>query len=349
MQEQKRASVKDIAAALQISLSTVHKALTGKPGISEARRKQVLRMAEELGYAVNTTAQTLSRKHMTLGVILPGHWQEFFDRMKDGIRAELEALEGQKVLGVYYEVSPVPDAQEGARLRDWLDLEKPDAILYCASHYAINAMALEILLGSCCPFFWVGGSAEQPGSISSITVDGALTGRLAADFLFCARGQALCAAVFTGSLKTPVHKAKAEAFCQRIEENGGQLLSLCQTEDDPERTRQAFEALLDAHGELNGVYVSTATSEPVCRVIQERGLTGRLTLVGTDLFDVLADYMKQGVMQATVNQNQEEVGRQAVRTAWEYLQKTSSYGTTDWRPRPQLLVKPELLLRANVE
>lgn len=349
MQEQKRVSVKDIAAGLHISLSTVHKALTGKPGISEARRKQVLQMAEELGYAVNTTAQTLSRKHMTLGVILPGHWQEFFDRMKDGIRAELEALEGQKVLGVYYEVSPVPDAQEGARLRDWLDLEKPDAILYCASHYAINAIALEILRGSGCPFFWVGGSTEQPGSISSITVDGALTGRLAADFLCCARSTGVQAAVFTGSVKIPVHKAKTDAFCRRIEENGGRLLAVCQTEDDLEKTRAEFEALLQTHKELNGVYVSTATSEPVCRVIQERGLAGRITLVGTDLFPVLQAYMKQGVMQATVNQNQEAVGRLSVRTAWEYLQKTSSYGTTDWRPEQKILIRPELLLKANVE
>ena len=349
MQEQKQPSVKDIAEALHISLSTVHKALTGKPGISQARRRQVLETAQVMGYRVNTVAQTLSRKQLTVGVILPDHWQEFFSPMKQGIMEQLAELAEQKLLGIFYEISPTPDKTEGARLRSWIGSEKPDAILYCASHYAINAMALEILLGSGCPFFWVGGSAEQPGSVSSITVDGALTGRLAADFLFCARGQALCAAVFTGSLKTPVHKAKAEAFCRRIEENGGQLLSLCQTEDNPERTRQAFEALLDAHGELNGVYVSTATSEPVCRVIQERGLTGRLTLVGTDLFDVLADYMKQGVMQATVNQNQEEVGRQAVRTAWEYLQKTSSYGTTHWRPEPKILVKPELLLKANIE
>ena len=349
MVQSKKVSVKDIAQQLHISLSTVHKALTGKPGISQARRQQVLEAARELGYEVNTTAQTLSRKHMTLGVILPGHWQEFFDRLRQGVKGQLLELEAQKILGVYYEIPPVPDVAEEARLLGWIQREKPDAILYCASHYAINAMAQKVLEESGCPYFWVGGSAWQPGSISSITVDGGLTGRLAADFLFCARGQALQAAVFTGSLKTPVHKAKAEAFCQRIRENGGQLLALCQTEDDPEETLRAFDALLQSHRELNAVYVSTATSEPICRVLQERGLSGRITLVGTDLFDVLTDYMKQGVMQATVNQNQEEVGRQAVRTAWEYLQKTSSYGTTDWLPEPSILVKPQLLLKANIE
>ncbi|MBQ8003764.1 MAG: helix-turn-helix domain-containing protein, partial [Oscillospiraceae bacterium] len=59
--QEKRASVKDIAARLHISLSTVHKALTGKPGVSEARREQVRSVAEELGYVVNTAAQSLAR------------------------------------------------------------------------------------------------------------------------------------------------------------------------------------------------------------------------------------------------------------------------------------------------
>ena len=350
MQEEKKVSVKDIASALHISLSTVHKALTGKTGISDTRRQQVLQTAREMGYCVNTVAQTLSRKHLTIGVILPNHWQEFFSPMKQGIVAQLAELEGQKVVGVYYEIPPVPESREAARLQSWIEAEKPDAILYCASHYAINALALPVLQGSGCPFFWVGGSADQQkGSISSITVDGGLTGRLAADFLSCARGNALRAAVFTGSVKIPVHKAKTDAFCQRTEENGGKLLAVCQTEDDPEKTRTEFEALLETCKDLNGVYVSTATSEPVCRVIRERGLQNSITLVGTDLFDVLTDYMKQGIIKATVNQNQEEVGRLAVRTAYEYLHKTSSYGTTHWRPERQLLVKPELLLKANVE
>ena len=350
MQEPKQPSVKDIAEALHISLSTVHKALTGKPGISEARRQQVLQAAAGMGYRVNTVAQTLSRKQLTVGVILPNGWQEFFSPMKQGIAAQLEELEGQKVAGIYFEISPIPHRQEAARLQSWIETEKPDAILYCASHYAINALALPVLQGSGCPFFWVGGSADpQKGSISSITVDGERTGKLAADFLSCVKGSALQAAVFTGSVKTPVHKAKTDAFRQRIEENGGKLLAICQTEDDPEKTRRDFEALLDAHSTLNGVYVSTATSEPVCRLIQERGLQDRITLVGTDLFAVLIDYMKQGIVKATVNQNQQDVGRLAVRTAYEYLHKTSSYSTTDWRPEGQLLVKPELLLKANVE
>ena len=78
MQNQKRVSVKDIAARLHVSLSTVHKALTGKPGIGEARRQEIIKIAEEMGYSVNTAGQTLSRKSINIGVMIPSLWQEYF-------------------------------------------------------------------------------------------------------------------------------------------------------------------------------------------------------------------------------------------------------------------------------
>ena len=68
---QKKISVKDIAEEHNISLSTVHKALTGKAGISEARRKEVVETAQRMGYVVNTIAQSLARKDINIGVAMP--------------------------------------------------------------------------------------------------------------------------------------------------------------------------------------------------------------------------------------------------------------------------------------
>ena len=72
----KQVSVKDIAKELNISLSTVHKAMTGKGGISEERRKEVLKTAKKMGYQVNSVAQTLARKSINLGIIMPSLWQD---------------------------------------------------------------------------------------------------------------------------------------------------------------------------------------------------------------------------------------------------------------------------------
>ena len=88
---QKKVTVKDIAARMGISLSTVNKALTGKSGISEKRRGEVIAVANEMGYVVNHVAQSLSRKPMKLGIIIPSLWQQYFASVEAGWRRSLKS------------------------------------------------------------------------------------------------------------------------------------------------------------------------------------------------------------------------------------------------------------------
>ena len=56
----KRVTMQDIADRLTITKNSVSQALTGKPGVSEETRKQVLKVADELGYRY--TPKTTSRQ-----------------------------------------------------------------------------------------------------------------------------------------------------------------------------------------------------------------------------------------------------------------------------------------------
>lgn len=349
MEQTKQVSIKDVAAAMHVSLSTVHKALTGKPGISEARRKEILATAEEMGYSVNPTARALSRKSLRIGVIYPAVWYEFFAQMMSGIEAELSSLRDQKVLGAYYAIATSPAPDEAEQILNWIRQEEIDAVLYCSSHFSYDDIALKALKNCECPVFWVGGGSENPLNVPSITVDAALSGKMAADFLSCITRGGLKAALFLGSVKNDVHKAKAEAFCQRVREGGGEVLCVCQTEDIPEKAAAAIREQYAAHSDLNAIYVCTATSEPICSFLQENGLQDRITLLGTDVFDTLRSYVKTGIAKGTICQHQEQVGKLAVACAYEYLTKHNCYGYANWQPKKLLQVKPSLLLKANLE
>ena len=102
---EKRVSVKDIAQKLNISLSTVHKALTGKSGVSEERRREVMRAAQDMGYVVNSVAQSLARKEINIGILMPSEWQGYFEDMKAGIEKEINNLQRYKVWGLFYFLS----------------------------------------------------------------------------------------------------------------------------------------------------------------------------------------------------------------------------------------------------
>ncbi|MEL6560821.1 MAG: LacI family DNA-binding transcriptional regulator [Bacteroidota bacterium] len=79
-------TIKDIARELNISVSTVSRALANNPLVKPATKKAVTELAEKLNYQPNFTALSLrNNTTKTLGVILPQVVHEFFANVLRGI------------------------------------------------------------------------------------------------------------------------------------------------------------------------------------------------------------------------------------------------------------------------
>ena len=82
----KRTKLKDIADALNISVTTVSRAINSKTDISDETKKAVLDMAEELNYRPNALAVSLRKSEFNvIGVILPSVDHYFFGTVLKGI------------------------------------------------------------------------------------------------------------------------------------------------------------------------------------------------------------------------------------------------------------------------
>ena len=67
----KSVTIKDVAKAAGVSYSTVSRALTGSPEISEETRERILQLCKEMNYTTNTVARSMVMKSTKLlGVIL---------------------------------------------------------------------------------------------------------------------------------------------------------------------------------------------------------------------------------------------------------------------------------------
>ncbi|MBC8112598.1 MAG: LacI family DNA-binding transcriptional regulator [Verrucomicrobia bacterium] len=79
-------TIKDIAKALNISVSTVSRALRGMPEIHPDTRKAVMALAEELDYQPNQLAKNLAKSRTrTIGVIVPNLSYYFFSSVLNSI------------------------------------------------------------------------------------------------------------------------------------------------------------------------------------------------------------------------------------------------------------------------
>lgn len=68
----KRVTIKDLAKELNISISTVSRALSGDKNIKEETRKRVVQLASAMGYHRNTVAANLkSGRSHTIGLLVP--------------------------------------------------------------------------------------------------------------------------------------------------------------------------------------------------------------------------------------------------------------------------------------
>ena len=84
-------TLKKLAEKLGVSTSTVSKALSDSPEISELTKKKVKEVAEILNYQPNILARQLKSGHTnTIGVIVPSIQNNFFVQVLDGIEKVLK-------------------------------------------------------------------------------------------------------------------------------------------------------------------------------------------------------------------------------------------------------------------
>ena len=86
-------SIKQLAAYLGLSKSTVSRALNGYPDVNPDTRKKVIQAAQKIGYKANPTAQRLaSGKSRNVGVILPSNAAMFVSPAFSKVLAEASAF-----------------------------------------------------------------------------------------------------------------------------------------------------------------------------------------------------------------------------------------------------------------
>ncbi|MHB8208041.1 LacI family DNA-binding transcriptional regulator [Mucilaginibacter sp.] len=86
MKNKKRTTIYDIAEKLNITASSVSRALNNSNYVNENTKKLILKTAEELNYKRNTLASNLRKGHSkTIGIVVPRINQNFFSNVIAGI------------------------------------------------------------------------------------------------------------------------------------------------------------------------------------------------------------------------------------------------------------------------
>jgi LacI family transcriptional regulator len=338
----KPAGIREIAKALGISIGTVDRALHGRSGVSAKTRAKVLLTAESLQYRPNLAARNLKlNRRIRLAVHLPQQIASFFDPLRDGIRTAAAAAHS---LNVEMDFKTFPRLGNGDRELLERDLNRGyDGIILTPGDPSIIGRIIGRFTDQGTAVFCVASDAPRTNRLAGISIDAMASGGIAAELLSRTIRTQGTVATITGNLSTLDHAEKLRGFAATLATLAPQLtlIPAIESHERPKDAQQAILTLLERKPRPLGLYISTANSLSVLRVLEERRLLDQIQVITTDLFPELIPLLESGKILATLYQRPFTQGKVAFETLTQFL-------VDGVRPDEFTRLAPHIVLRSNL-
>jgi LacI family transcriptional regulator len=339
--QSKRPTIKQVAKAAGVSTQTVSRVINDRPDVAPETRERVQQVIDELGYQPSALARSLiQRRSYTLGVVTAGLKYIGPSRTLNGITTKAEEL-GYALLLKELPRFTTNDIQS---LIQFLLARHIDGILWAVPEIGDNRN-------------WVGTGAysipvptvfitmqSRPG-IPIVSVDNRLGGRLATQHLL-EQGREHIGHI-SGPLEWWEARQRKQGWQEALQAAGRKASEAHCAEGNWSAAsgETAFEQLLQSYPEMDAVFIANdQMALAALQLANRRGvhIPQDLAVVG---FDNIAEAAYFYPSLTTVNQNQHELGCQAVQEL-VYLIEAAYAGNQAVEPR-SLLFTPELIVRES--
>jgi LacI family transcriptional regulator, galactose operon repressor len=338
-----RVGVRHIAESLGVSIATVDRALHDRPDVNRMTKARVLKVAQELGYHPNLAARFLrSSIPLRIAAVVPEELAAFFNEVRRGIdiAATQFAAAGMQVKYYDFPRLGVGEVEAFDRALLW---NPRGLIVVPGLPGALRPLILRAPRAKV-PVVCVNTDAPKSGRLTAVTMDPVFGGSTAAELIGRFTQGNGNVVLVTGALETSVHRRQVEAFRRTLTTlfPTMKITGVLEAHDCEEEAYQKFVATVRLKHKISAVYVSTANSAGVLRGLGDLGLLGNVTVVTTDLFPLLAEYIQSGAIAATLWQRPRSQGRMAVEMLFRFLAEGRC-------PRSTLELTPHVVLRSNLK
>jgi LacI family transcriptional regulator len=162
-------TIHDVAKRLNLSITTVSRALDGYDDVAEETRQRVRQVAQEMGYFPNQAARHLRRQRSdAIGYILPAAQPRFADPFFSEFIAGLGDEAAQHQVDLVISTAPPDSDQEKWLYQTWVQGQKVDGFIL--HRIRLVDWRINYLIQAGCPF----ASLEKPlpeGDFTYIEVD----------------------------------------------------------------------------------------------------------------------------------------------------------------------------------
>ncbi|MEQ9438729.1 MAG: LacI family DNA-binding transcriptional regulator [Cyclobacteriaceae bacterium] len=329
-------STVDIARALNLSPSTVSRALNDHYSISAKTKQRVLDYAREVGFQKNLYASRLNhRKTFTVGILMPEISSHTFSTITSGIKEVLEP-EGYDLILMH----SAEQYEKEVHLINYLTSIRADGIIYSPTKETNDYAHLETILKNKIPFVNIDRGLTD-FRCHQILLNDKQGAYLATQHLFDMGCRSI--AHLAGPKDASNARHRIEGYQSALNANGLPFDPALITHSDFRITNSndAIRYLLERDPLPDGIFVVNDEMALGCmHLASEKGLDipHQLAIIGFD-DEVYSQYFRPSL--STVRSPVQEMGRRAARVCLQQIENYEAY------PADTQLLTPQLIVRAS--
>jgi LacI family transcriptional regulator len=338
----KRVTIYTIAERLGVSSTTVYRALNGKPRVSEETKKAVLKVAEELDFKANTLAKSLARKSLRFAVLTASSFPGFHRYILAGAKQTAEELQDYNVNVDYFSYDVGDNNKERYQFfKDslrWIADKAYDGLLVQGEE---ETEGFQLLAKKNIPVAVVVNDIIDSYRRFCIQYDGVTAGHMAGELLYWQLGKNAKVALASGYHHIQIHHQTGKGFLDQMAITPLNVVAVLYNHEVEELAYQNTRKVLQKHPDIRGIYVNSYNSRGVVRAVVELGMGGEILLVTSDINSYLRQCLEEGIVSATIFQNQYRQGRLGLRYLYRHI-------TENLEVEDTIRINPEVIFRSNM-
>ena len=345
-------TLKDISKASGYSLTSIHRAINNKEGISDNVRSRILNIANNMGYEVNYLASSLKKNPTKIAIVMasPASSGGYYAHILKGCNDVIEDVAAFNCrLTKYFSGMDGNTEENQLAVLDLLYTKEGDKLdgLIVVPVKNTNTIknSLERFIAKGISVLLIDNEFPKMDYLCCISPQELMTGRLGAEFLCGMQPREGTILIAVGDRESPSHAYNLKGFSDFIRENNLPY-NILEVEDG-ENIKEFYSnttKILKERKEIVGLYsVRARNTVPLCRIAHKLGIINNLKIVGSDLFPESAEALKNGLLDGIIYKNPYQKGFMAMKTMFDYLVKGE-------RPiLPKKKVQISVILKNNLE
>ncbi|SFD17255.1 LacI family DNA-binding transcriptional regulator [Clostridium uliginosum] len=339
----KKVTIKNLAEAANVSIGTVDRALNDRIGISKKTKAKILDKAKELGYEVNRVAQSLSRRPLRIGCILPGNSNYFYPQVEAGIIEAKNFLIDYNVSISCKKTENLNFQQEIQYINEFIE-EGIDGLAICPGHRTKMNSVINKVVDSGIPVVTFSSDAPESKRTTCVGTDSFNNGQIVGDLMTNFIDHKGKIAIITGCSSMTDQQEKVKGFMEVINSypNSIELIGVYETLEDPKIIYDKVKKIVENTPNLKGIFFTAANSIYGCKALIDLGMQYKVKVITPDLCAEQIPYIENGIIRAIIHQHPYSQGYKAIKILYDILTTNKSYGPNDY-------IKPDIILKHNLK